>query len=142
MAMFVHVEAAAATVCGCEAGGGGGGGRPPPPPRGGSGGQGPPGRGGGGGGPRGGGPPLVGGLGGGGGGGGPPAPPTAGMLVSQSGASWPGGSREPFPLSAQLARTVGMASSRYHSQNARRADTSVSSTGCQFSAPAAALAHV
>lgn len=41
----------------------------------------------------------------------------------------------------QLARTAGIASSRYHNQNARRAATSVSSTGCQFKAPAAALAH-
>jgi len=34
-----------------------------------------------------------------------------------------------------------MASSRYHRQKARRASTSVSSSGCQFSAPAAALAQ-
>ena len=94
VAMFVHVEAAAATACGCEA---------------------------------------VGveseGLG------------PHRWDVGQKGACWPVGSREP-PFSAQSARTVGMASSRYHSQKARRADTSVSSTGCQFSAPAAALAHV
>ena len=38
----------------------------------------------------------------------------------------------------QSASTCGIATSRYHVQNARRADTSVSSISCQFNAPAAA----
>ena len=42
----------------------------------------------------------------------------------------------------QVARTVGMASSRYQVQKARRARTSVCSSGCQFKAPAAALAQL
>ena len=91
--MFVHVEAAAATACGCE---------------------------------------------------------TVGVEsegldshrwdVGQRGACWPVGSREP-PFSAQLARTVGMASSRYHSQKARRAGTSVWWTLEVLVAPVAAQAQ-
>ena len=42
----------------------------------------------------------------------------------------------------QVARTVGMALSRYQVQKARRAGTSVCSSGCQFRAPAAALAQL
>ena len=42
----------------------------------------------------------------------------------------------------QVARTVGMASSRYQAQKALRAGTSVCSTGIQFRAPAAALAQL
>ena len=42
----------------------------------------------------------------------------------------------------QVARVVGMALSRYQVQKARRAGTSVCSSGCQFRAPAAALAQL
>ena len=42
----------------------------------------------------------------------------------------------------QVARVVGMASSRYQVQKALRAGTSVCSSGCQFRAPAAALAQL
>ena len=45
-------------------------------------------------------------------------------------------------VGSQVARVVGMASSRYQVQKARRAGTSVSSSGCQFRAPAAALAQL
>ena len=42
----------------------------------------------------------------------------------------------------QVARVVGMASLRYQVQKALRAGTSVCSAGCQFRAPAAALAQL
>ena len=42
----------------------------------------------------------------------------------------------------QVARVVGMASSRYQVQKARRAGTSVCSSGIQFRAPATALAQL
>ena len=45
-------------------------------------------------------------------------------------------------VGSQVARVVGMASSRYQVQKARRAGTSVCSSGCQFRAPAAALAQL
>ena len=45
-------------------------------------------------------------------------------------------------VSSQVARVVGMALSKYQVQKARRAGTSVSSRGCQFRAPAAALAQL
>ena len=52
---------------------------------------------------------------------------------------WRGGGDRVGP---QVARGVGMASSRYQVQKALRAGTSVCSSGCQFRAPAAALAQL
>ena len=59
--------------------------------------------------------------------------PTVGGSVSEVLARW--SARASVSGRGQPARTAGIASSRYHNQNARRAATSVFSTGIEFVAP-------